>query len=221
MNLRKDEAVKQIDAAIAYYELEAGFCQHADMSDNMVVASSVVTTFFDVINRLAPSGSAFLRQAELIRAEYGIHIHKQHEKLCGILIALKNAYENNFLQDISSLLTADLFSDFIEMADHLLSEGYKDAAAVIGGSVLEEHIRKICSKNGVPILDSKNQAKKCSLMNDDLVKSGVYGKLEHKNITAWLDLRNKSAHGEYTTYNLQQVQIFLQSIRDFLIRYPA
>ncbi len=37
------------------------------------------------------------------------------------------------------------------MAEYLLKEGYKDPAAVITGSTLEEHLRKLCIKNGIDI----------------------------------------------------------------------
>lgn len=58
-------------------------------------------------------------------------------------------------------------------------------------------------------------------MNDDLAKASVYGKLEQKSVTAWLDLRNKSAHGHFSEYDKKHVEIYLQGIRDFLDRYPA
>jgi glutaredoxin len=34
----------------------------------------------------------------------------------------------------------------------------------------------------------------------------VYSLLDQKNITAWLELRNKAAHGEYEKYVAQQVE---------------
>jgi hypothetical protein len=37
------------------------------------------------------------------------------------------------------------------MAEYLLNESYKDPAAVMTGSVLEEHIRQLCIKNSIPI----------------------------------------------------------------------
>ncbi len=36
------------------------------------------------------------------------------------------------------------------MAEHLLDEGYKDAATVIAGSSLEPHLRQLCQKSGIP-----------------------------------------------------------------------
>jgi hypothetical protein len=39
-----------------------------------------------------------------------------------------------------------LFADFLEMTDELQHSGYKDAAAVIAGSTLEELSTQACAK---------------------------------------------------------------------------
>ncbi len=140
--------------------------------------------------------------------------------LAGILQALRADYEAGYLKTIEELIHADIFSGFLEMASYLLAEGFKDPAAVIVGGVLEEHIRKLCCKHGITIT-SNSRPKKADAMNAELAGAGVLSKLDQKNVTAWLDLRNKSAHGKYTEYTQQQVELFLQSIQDFLTRVPA
>jgi hypothetical protein len=133
--------------------------------------------------------------------------------------------KNGWLLDLKGLISAEIFNDFLEMAKHLLDENYKDPAAVIIGSVLEEHLRKICSKNAISItqLDSKGKAiaKKTSMLNDDLVKGGVYNNLEQKSVISWLDLRNKAAHGKYVEYDIAQVKHMHQGVLDFIVRNPA
>ena len=110
------------------------------------------------------------------------------------------------------------------MAEYLLEEGYKDPAAVITGSTLEEHLRKLCIKNGIDIeimSKGKLKPKKADSLNSELAKQGVYSKLELKSVTAWLDLRNKAAHGEYSKYKENQVKQLIIGVRDFIIRNPA
>jgi hypothetical protein len=58
-------------------------------------------------------------------------------------------------------------------------------------------------------------------MNSDLAKSNAYSKLDQKNVTAWLDLRNKAAHGQYNEYNADQVVLLISAIREFVTRNPA
>ncbi len=52
-----------------------------------------------------------------------------------ILSSIRQEIEGNWLFTFKGLVAAELFADFLEMADHLLELGYKDPAAVIIGSV--------------------------------------------------------------------------------------
>ncbi len=57
-----------------------------------------------------------------------------------------------------------------------------------------------------------------------LKQRGIRGCPENphqKNVTAWLDLRNKAAHGEYGKYEADQVGLMIDGIRDFITRHPA
>ena len=110
------------------------------------------------------------------------------------------------------------------MATHLLSEGYKDAAAVIAGSTLEEHLRQLAGKHSVTTEHAqkgRTVPKKADRLNADLAKAAAYKKLDHKNITSWLNLRNDAAHGQYEEYSQVQVELMVQGIRDFLARVPV
>lgn len=146
------------------------------------------------------------------------------ERGIGILRACRSEILGGWLFTTKGLISAELFSDFIEMAEHLLSEQYKDPAAVVVGSVLEEHLRQLCQKNLIPTENTRSDGSiaplKADTMNSELSKKGVYSKLDQKNITAWLDLRNKAAHGKYSEYTQSQVELMLQSVSNFIIRIP-
>ncbi|MGZ5302661.1 MAG: hypothetical protein ACXWDO_00970 [Bacteroidia bacterium] len=118
----------------------------------------------------------------------------------GILTAIKSEIDGGWLNSIKGLISAEIFSDFIEMSQHLIEEGYKDPAAVMIGSVLEEHLRQLAQKNGISVVnikDNKPIPKKANLLNAELAQASIYNKLDQKNVTACLDLRNKAAHGKY------------------------
>ena len=139
----------------------------------------------------------------------------------GILSAAREELAGGWLSTTKGLISAEIFSDLLEMAQHLLDEGYKDPAAVMAGSVLEEHLRQLCQKHGIPTEITKQgrpQPKKADALNADLSKKEVYNKLDQKNVTAWLDLRNKAAHGKYQDYTKEQVSLMLQSLSDFMVR---
>ncbi len=63
--------------------------------------------------------------------------------------------------------------------------------------------------------------KKADLMNADLAGAGVYNKLDQKSVTAWLDLRNKAAHGHYGEYTAEQVLSMLGAVQEFMTRVAA
>lgn len=110
------------------------------------------------------------------------------------------------------------------MAAHLLEQDYKDPAAVVIGSVLEENLRQLCHSAGVETEIKKDGAlipKKADRLNSDLAKAEVYTKLDHKAVTMWLDLRNKAAHGEYTEYKKEQVALMMQGVTEFIARMTA
>lgn len=139
----------------------------------------------------------------------------------GILKAAKQEIDGGWLITVKGLISAEIFSDFFEMAEHLLQEGYKDPAAVMTGSVLEEHLRQLCNRAGIPVEVKKSDKlspKKADLLNADLANAGVYNKLDQKSVTSWLDLRNKAAHGKYTEYTKEQVDLMYQGVTNFISR---
>lgn len=151
----------------------------------------------------------------------GVKISSNYKTARGILRSIEIEISNDWLLSIKSLLSAEIFSDFLEMSEYLLKENYKDPAAVMIGSVLEEQLRQLSNANGNPVTDLKGKPKKANLLNAELTKLNVYNKLDEKNVTALLDLRNKAAHGKYSEYTKDQVNLMLKSVRDFILRNPV
>jgi hypothetical protein len=148
------------------------------------------------------------------------HVWGHLKEQVGVAKSLLSDIKNGYLKSLEEIIHGDIFSDFLEMAKHLVDNGYKDAAAVIAGSTLESHLRQLSNKYGVPTAIGTT-AKKADVINADLVKAGAYLKLDQKNVTAWLGLRNDAAHGNYSAYNQSQVDLLISSIRDFITRIPA
>jgi hypothetical protein len=215
-----DTILKQIDEALKQFER---FSARDDSDDDLSSRSRVaeaLTRLKSTIDRLAPKDSSHRQSADALLKQYGPNNSYSVGFLVGILKALRTDYAAGYFQSVEALIHAEIFADFLEMAEYLLSQKYKDPAAVIVGSVLEEHLRKLCGKYSVAI-STGTSPKKADALNSELCAAGAYTKLDQKNVTAWLDLRNKAAHGQYDQYTQQQVELFLQSVRDFLTRNPA
>jgi hypothetical protein len=174
------------------------------------------------IDQYAPPKSVYIkRMNDVLDHEIGgnqLEVLKvKGNQLLGQLEALTEAYSANQLQSVREMIHADMFSDFLEMAEYLLEEGYHHPAAVIAGSVLEEHLRKLCARFGVA-LPAKP---KLDAMNADLARANAYDKNNAKQVTAWAGIRNDAAHGHYANYTPEQVKLMVAGIRDFMIRNPA
>lgn len=85
--------------------------------------------------------------------EYFYIIHSESYRQLGIVLGcVQGAFEDfqrGFLGNVQDLLRAEIFSDFLKMEECLLQEGYKDAAVVIIGSVLEDSLRKLALRNSI------------------------------------------------------------------------
>lgn len=220
-----DKSADQLDRLVSeYYEFRRR-SKYDDASD--VISNTKVremkTRAMAAIERVGWRKSVYYEQAQSIIAETDhdyIHLYK----LIGVLESLSADIKAGYLQSVAELIHGEIFGDFLEMAEYLAKAGYKDAAAVIAGSTLESHLRQLCLKSGIATettTKSGVKPKKAELMNSELAGAGIYTKLDQKNVTAWLGLRNDAAHGNYGSYSNEQVSLMIPSIRDFLTRHLA
>lgn len=149
-----------------------------------------------------------------------------YKQAFALLEAVRDEVNNNWFYDTRALIAADVFSDFMEIAEYLLSEGYKDAAAVLIGGTLEGHLRGLAPKYKVDThsLNQKTgrkEPRKAEALNQDLCKNQAYVTGDQKNVTAWLDLRNNAAHAHYNQYTQDQAVLMLKGVEDFMKRVPA
>jgi hypothetical protein len=217
--------LEQLDGIVREVRELRSRSQHDDCSDVMsdTKAVEISTRIYAAIERASGQNSPYSRQAEKIR-ETSAGEHWRVENLVGVVQSLSADMKAGYLQSLEELVHGELFGDFLDMSQHLVQSGYKDAAAVIAGSSLEAHLRQLAKRLRVPTEQSTGRGlepKKAETLNADLVKAGAYTILDQKNVTAWLDLRNKAAHGKYSEYTKEQVDLLIDSIRNFLTRHPA
>ncbi len=200
--------------------------KYDDLSDQAETdRQSLATRGIAAVNRITGHNSSYAKEIIRIQQKFP-YLHEHLTPIMGVVKALKEDLDAGYIQYLIELAHNDIFANFIEMAEHLLEAGYKDAAAVISGSTLESHLRELCKKNGIPIEDSSGTGGalrpiKADRLNSELAKASVLTKLDQKNVTAWLDLRNKAAHGNYKEYTKDQVSLLISGIRDFISRNPA
>ena len=218
--------ISQLEAIIDEFN---GFKVKAKYDDLSDVVDPVTTQTFLArarasIARLSGTESAYSKQLETVLKRTDTYDSQKVAMAIGIVTALLVDLKSGYLTSLQELIHGEVFADFLEIADYLCHEGYKDASAVIAGGTLESHIRQLCIKNNIEVQTSTSkgiESKRADQMNADLARDSIYSKLDQKNVTAWLDLRNKAAHAKYTEYSQEQVELLIAGIRDFITRNPA
>ncbi|MDC5145101.1 HEPN domain-containing protein [Acinetobacter baumannii] len=137
-------------------------------------------------------------------------------RLLPVIKATYDDLKNGFLITFKQIVQAEVFDSELEQAKSLLESGYKNAAAVIAGVVLETAIKELCLNNGIDI-----ERKRLTQLNDDLAKASVYNKLQQKQITALADIRNNAAHGNYDEFTKEDVERMINDIERFLLNYSS
>lgn len=133
------------------------------------------------------------------------------ERLNGTLSGLRRTIDAGLINSISDLVRAEMFGDLLEQADYLFSEGYDLPAAVIGRAILEEHLRKLCIREGVEVTKPRPTI-------DDFRKSLYDGKkldkVQSTHVTSMATVGNAAAHNQ--PVQKQDVERLLRDVRAFM-----
>lgn len=212
---------RELEELVETYQQALSRSQHDDASDvlSKTEVSSLLARAAAGIERASGKGSQYSSRVSTILS-IKCHDWDRVAQVIGVANGLLHDLRQGYTQSIEELLHSDVFADYLEMANHLLATGYKDAAAVISGSTLEAHLKQMAAKFGVSA-EQDCKPKKADSINSELVKASAYSKIEQKSITAWLGVRNSAAHGNYEDYESSQVQLMNQGIQDFIVRNPA
>jgi hypothetical protein len=214
----KDNLIQQIDEALDYASSSL-----VNEEGKYMASKSSYETFITMalaaIRRSTGNASAYSEQADhVVRTKFeDMRTDWSYitGTLVGVLNAVREAINSGYLDRATDIIHASVFADFLQ---HLLDQGYKDASAVIAGSSLEAHLRHLCDTHGLESVTQDGTPKKADRMNAELAKADAYQVVHQKNITAWLGLRNKAAHGEYEKYTSGMVADLISGIRHFITR---
>ena len=221
MDIYSKRAIQQIDDTLKHCQTLKSNAEKKSPFLDDVTKAEILTKMSSTISRHSPHKSVYRNQAsDFIKIFHSDHAYALNG-LMGILLALRHDFQTGHLKTFHEMVQADIFSNFLDQADYLLEEDYKDAAAVIIGGILEQHLRNLSVKNNMPTVNDNNKPLKASTINDALAGKSVYSKTDQKNILAWLSIRNDAAHGNYGNSEKKQVSLMLQGVRDFIYRNPA
>lgn len=128
---------------------------------------------------------------------------------------LEDIRHGDILHTVEGLAQANIFTDFLEMAEHLLDEDYKDPAASLTGAVLEDGLRKIVVRRGKP------EQKNLQALNDMCRDARIYNTQWWLQVKNWTKLRDSADHGYFDSYDASQVRQMISGVRQFLTQYHS
>jgi len=186
--------------------------------DRVVEATSIATRSAQLVRKLYGQGSPY--DGAVTRIVEDSHFTVMHSNYCdhlaalaGVLDGVQHDLESGMLEDMQLLMRAEVFTDLLEMAEHLLASGYFHAAAVLIGAVLEDSLRKLAVSNGLEVVGTNGRPLTMGPVNEALGKSGAYNALIQKQVTTWANLRNDAAHGiteQFEAHDVEQMLVFVQ-----------
>jgi len=220
-----DDFLAQLDKLLDEFDDLVRSSKHKDLSDIAKhVRQGLLSRSFAAVERIAGQKSSYARDIKRILEQLPL-LHEHTTSVMGVVQGMRDDVKAGYISSLVELVHGEVFADFLEMAEHLQSSKFKDAAAVIAGSALEAHLRALCVKHAIETVDRRSDgsevAKKADRLNNDLASATVYSKLYQKSVTGWLDLRNKAAHGHYSEYSPEQVGLLIEGVREFMARNPA
>lgn len=123
----------------------------------------------------------------------------------GIFKAAREDYEGGYLFNIRTLAKAEVLADAMAQAKELLHAGYKDPACILARVSLESALKDLAGKFSLT-------EGKLDRMNAELCKAGAYNMAKQKQITAWAEIGNKAAHGDWGQYTDQDAAAMVSGV---------
>jgi hypothetical protein len=216
MPIDAQKAIADIDAVLGY-KVDYGGTAAVSEFAALVVAC---------IERWAPPGSSYRRMLASVEV-FPTKYQKEDVRLRSILSALRRDYDQGHVATFEEMVHAAVFDDLLAQAEYYVDEGHLLPAAVVSGAALEEHMRQLAKKHGLPTATTsakgKSQPRKAAELNDDLHKATAYAQPEWRQVQVWLDLRNEAAHGkpEFKARTEGDIRPMAEGIRAFLAKHPA
>jgi len=166
------------------------------------------TSASNLLQRVAGAESAHL--ANFSNAVKAFNDYEsEFDTLRAVVAAAKDDYLGGYLFTTRALVKAEVLDDALVQAHALLAANFKDPACILVGVALEVAVKELAEQAGISVA-------KLDRMNTDLCKAGKYNMAKQKLITAWAELRNKAAHGDWSEYTKADVAEMYSGVQRFI-----
>ena len=218
-----DELIAEVESLLAELD-EYDPCQYSRYRQWIVKTDALLQMLFDNSKQGEKYQEIILYDTSLGQSSGSPHWYMTAHDILRKAAALKgirDSYINGFYVSLEQKIVANVSADYMEQAEALLEAGYYVPTAVLCGAVLEDALRRLCQRQTPPIDIVKSNGDKKTLepLIQDLQKANEFNKLVADQLRAWAKIRNYAAHGEFSEFTREQVDLMLPGVKQFLAEH--
>lgn len=136
------------------------------------------------------------------------------QKMLGLLQSACDEWQKGMLRQVEYVVAAATFDDFLDHAAVYHKANKKIEGAVLASAVLEDTIKKICTKQGITTAGQSMEQ-----LIDALVKADVLTQVKAKRLKSNAGVRNHAVHAEWDDFDIKDVGDLISGIRDAIDSY--
>ena len=211
----QEHVLKRIDDLISRGSatVRSQSSEHYWMQD-IVAAQSWFSSAANAIQQVAPPGSFYMAELErIVEHEQlkGGFPRSSVEKLLGLLQSVQLEAQAGLLVKLEDQVVASAFDDFLDHATQYHKSGKLREAAVLASAVLEDTVKRIARKSGLPADGSSLEP-----LIDELAKNGTFTPVKAKRLKSYAAVRNHALHAEWDKLDIKDVGAQLSGLRELL-----
>ena len=132
----------------------------------------------------------------------------------GIFRAAMEDYQGGYFVSLATVVSGELFGDFVQLAKRCLADGNKDVAAVLACAALEDALKRYASSQGIDVQERSMQDVVNALKSKGLV-SGA-----RKNLLDPMPkIRDYAMHANWDKIQSEDVNSVIGFVEQFLIMH--
>ena len=129
-----------------------------------------------------------------------------------MFLAAKNDFDGGYVFNVDLRVSGEVFSDFVVLAKHALSEGHKDVAAVLASAALEDALKRFALVNDLSVEGQTMQE-----VINALKSKGLVAGAQKSLLDAMPKIRNYALHANWDKISETEVSSVIGFVEQFLL----